>query len=146
MTELATQLRQRGVDVVQAIGGTGDSEAVHVRRRAQRALHGDTALVAEPITDAQRLGDHQDVAEEDRGVELREATQRLQGHFDRKVGGTDHRDEVGLGLEGPVLGQVATGLAHDPDGGATMGLAAQGGEEAVAGVHQDPFSQSCGFR
>ena len=38
-----------------------------------------------------------------------------------------------LSAQRPVLGQVAAGLAHEPDGRAVDGLAAAGAEEAVVG-------------
>ena len=131
---------------MQTVSGAFEFQRGDVGRGSQRALHGDTAFVAETVTDAQGLRDHQDVREQDRRVELREAAERLQRDLDRELRRANHRDEIGLGLEGAVFGQVASGLTHDPDRSPVMGLSAEGGEEAVAGVHQDPFSQSCGFR
>ena len=144
--ELFAQERQGVVDILQSVGGAFELERGDVGRRTQRALHGDAAFVAETIPDAEGLGDDQDVGEQDRGIELREAAEWLQRNLDREVGRADHRDEVRLRLEGAVFGQVATGLTHDPDGRPVMGLSAEGGEETVAGVHQDPFSQACGFK
>ena len=140
--ELLAEDRQGVVDVLQAVGGAGELERVDVGGGSQRALHGDATFVAETIAYAQGFRDDEDVREQDGGVELREAAERLERHLDREVGRTDHRHEVRLGLEGAVLGQVAAGLTHDPDRRPVMGLSAEGGEEAVAGVHQDPLSQS----
>ena len=144
--EFLAENRQRVVDVLKAVSGAFELQRRDIGRRSQRALHGDTAFVAETVADAEGLGDDQDVGEKDRGVELREATERLERDFDGEVGRADHRDEVRLRLEGAVFGQVATGLTHDPDRRPVMGLSAEGGEETVAGVHQDPFSQACGFK
>ena len=140
--ELLTQERQGVVDILQSVGRAFELQRGDVGRGAQRALHGDAAFVPETVADAQGFGDDEDVREQDRGVELREAAERLEGDLDREVGRADHRDEVRLGLERAVFRQVTAGLTHDPDRRPVMGLAAKGGEEAVAGVHQDPLSQS----
>ena len=134
------------VDILQTVGGAFEFQRGDVGRRGQRSLHGDAAFVAETVTDAQGFGDDEDVREQDRGVELRKTAEGLQRDLDREFGRADHRDEIGFRLECAVFRQVATGLTHDPDRSPVMGLSVEGGEKAVAGVHQDPFSQSCGFR
>ncbi len=69
-----------------------------------------------------------DVAEEDGGIEL-EAPQGLKRHFGGEVGRARERLEVDLGAQRAVLGQIAPGLAHDPDGSVRHRLPPAGGEK-----------------
>jgi hypothetical protein len=66
--ELFAENRQGVVDVLQAVGGAGELERVDIGGRSQGALHRDAAFVAETVADAEGLGNHQDVQEQDRGV------------------------------------------------------------------------------
>ena len=60
------------------------------------------------------------------------ALQRLQRHLGGVVGvGRQAHEAAGLGARGAVLGQVAAGLAHQPDGRVVGGLAQAGAQEAV---------------
>jgi hypothetical protein len=74
---------------------------------------------------AHGVGHGQDVAEQDGGVQ-RVTLQRLQRDFGGvvHVGGQAH-EAAGLGARGAVLGQVAPGLAHQPQGRVVGGLAQQ---------------------
>jgi hypothetical protein len=87
----------------------------------------------DPHVDPGTQEDRGDVGVEDRAVD-REV---LQGEL-RDVGGeagiAGHRQEVLVALELVVAREGAAGLAHEPDGGAVEGLAAEGTEEAV--VHR----------
>jgi len=64
---------------------------------------------------AQRVGDHQDIREDDRGVEV-EAADRLQRH----LGGEFRRETqvekaAGSGAQFAIFRQIASGLTHHPD-------------------------------
>src|SRR5206468_1935155 len=76
---------------------------------------------------------HQDVREHDRCIQ-REAPERLEAGLDRQLGRAAHREEVGALAQRAVLGQVAPGLAHDPEWRTVHRLAAAGSEEAI--VHE----------
>src|SRR5207342_2923209 len=98
---------------------------------ADRALELGAFALDEVQAQAHGVGHGEDVGEQDRGVE-REAAQRLQRDFAGEFRGLGHRQEAaGLGARGAVLGQVAAGLAHQPDRGAVDGLTAQGAEETI---------------
>src|SRR5207248_95841 len=70
------------------------------------------------------------------------AADRLQRHFGGEIGPAGERGEVHGRADFAVLGQVAPGLAHDPDRGVRHGLAPAGGEEGGCagrcGVHLGP--------
>ena len=81
-----------------------------VQRIEPRAFAG-----LEPHRAAERVGDHQNVREDDRGVEL-EAADRLQ----RDLGGVFRREAqiekaAGLGAQFAIFRQIAAGLPHHPD-------------------------------
>ncbi len=90
--------------------------------------------LAEGDAEAHRLGHHQDVGEDDRGVEL-EALERLERDLGGQLGGVADVPEAVLGAHLAVAGQVAAGLAHQPDGGAVDGAAFESGEETLALFH-----------
>ena len=63
---------------------------------------------------AERIGNHQDVGKQDRGVEA-EPPDRLQRGFDRGLGVVaELKERAGLSTDRPVFRQVASGLAHQP--------------------------------
>jgi hypothetical protein len=91
---------------------------------------------------AQGLGDEQDVGEHDGRVEGK-PTQRLQGRLRRHFGVQAEGDEVGgLRPQGPILRQVAPGLAHEPHGGTRRGRAAERFEKQAC--HKPGFRASPG--
>jgi hypothetical protein len=92
-------------------GQRGDVGLVAQRTRQLRAL-----ALGEAQPQAHGVGHGQDVGEQDGGVE-REALQRLQRHLGRVVDvrGQAH-EAAGAGPRGLVFGQVAAGLAHQPEG------------------------------
>jgi hypothetical protein len=114
--------REMLVDVVLALErrhplGPGD-------RRQPRPLAGD-----EPQVGPQRVGDQQDVGEENRGVEP-VAADRLQRDFGGQFGIVAQRQEIpGLGPRRAVFRQVAPGLPHQPDGRHLHRLARQRTQE-----------------
>ena len=111
----------------------GGSEPRDGRLVAQRVREARAFALGEGQAQAHRVGHGEDVGEQDRRVQ-RETAQRLQGDFAGQFRGLGHGQEAaGGGAAGAVLGQVAAGLAHQPDGGAVHGLAAQGAQQAVVG-------------
>ena len=134
--EFAPQEGQCGGDVGEFFrNGVGGVERVDLRAGFEPEIHPDAASVAERVALAESLGDHEDVGEENRGVEAGEAMERLERHFGGERGGAHHFKERGLRLERAIFGQVAAGLAHDPERGALEGRAGEGGEETLAGSH-----------
>ena len=96
------------------------------RRREARAL-----ALRERQAQAHGVGHGQDVAEQDGRVQ-RVTLQRLQGDFGGVVDlGCQAHETAGLGARGAVFGQVAAGLAHQPDGRVVGGLAQAGAQKAV---------------
>ena len=76
--------------------------------------------------DIEGMRDQQDVGEQDRGVHA-EAAQRLQRHLGCMRRVQAEADEIrALLAERAVFREVATGLAHEPEGGACRALAPQG--------------------
>ena len=79
------------------------------------------------------VGHSEDVGKQDRGIEIK-ACQGLQGDFAGQLRRFGQRQETaGTLARGAVFGQVATGLAHDPDRRGVHGLAPQRAQEAVFG-------------
>src|SRR5690606_8815663 len=78
--------------------------------------------------DAQRLQGRHYVGEDDRGVQ-REPSQRLEGDLDGDVGAAHRLHERAPLPQLPVLGEIATGLAHEPDRGTVEPFSAQCGEQ-----------------
>ena len=69
----------------------------------------------EPHRAAERIRDHQNVGEDDRGIEV-EAADRLQRHFSGEFRReTQVEKAAGLGADFAILRQIAAGLAHHPD-------------------------------
>ncbi len=114
----AGQRRAQTADRREDLGGVllrrRQMERVDRRRRPQRLREDRRGMELE--TEAETVERRQDVAEQDRRVES-ETSHRLQGHFDRELRRPHHGQEVVLGAQRPVLGEVAPGLAHDPDRG-----------------------------
>ncbi|ABA47710.1 hypothetical protein BURPS1710b_0171 [Burkholderia pseudomallei 1710b] len=78
-----------------------------------------------------RVGNRQDVGEQDRGVE-RKALERLQRHFGRVIGLLREPEEAARArARCVVLGQVAARLAHQPDRRVVGRLAQQRAQEGV---------------
>jgi len=76
----AAQQAKRGGDVAELFPDVVGGKAVELGARLETEFHGDAALLLEAITLAHGFRDHEDVGEEDGGVE-REASQRLQGRL-----------------------------------------------------------------
>ena len=79
-------------------------------RRQPRAL---AALEADLLSE--RIGNDEDVREQDRGVEA-EAADRLERHLDRLVRIVAELEErAGPGTDRPIFRKVAAGLPHQPE-------------------------------
>src|SRR5690606_25266328 len=115
--------------------------------RRDTGLVDDRPFEARPLAlgevqaEAHRVGNGEDVREEDRGVE-RKALQRLQRDFARELVIAAQVEEAArTSAGGAVLGQVATGLAHQPHGRVLGGLAPQRAQEGIVlqgGGHRTP--------
>jgi hypothetical protein len=74
--------------------------------------------------------ERQDVGEQDRRVE-RETIERLQRHFGRVVGILREAEETAGAARRVVFGQIAAGLAHQPDRRVVGRLAQKRTQEGV---------------
>ena len=98
------------------------------RRRQARALAGDEAQIL-----ADRVGDDEDVGKQDRAVEG-EAAERLERDLGRGLGIVDQVEEAALARpQRAIFGQIAPGLAHQPDRRRIAPLAAEDGEQGLVG-------------
>ena len=95
--------------------GTASCRRSKSRRRPERLVEPGTDAVFDRERHPHGLRDHQDVAEDDRRVHA-EDVHRLQGHFDGELRCPHHREEVRALAHGTVLGEIASRLAHHPDG------------------------------
>ena len=133
--ELGFDASQGLADIVESRRDAGGIEAFHLRAGLEFEIHRNAAFLAELVTLAERLGDHEDVGEDDGRIE-REAPERLQRDLGGEFRRAHHFEEGVPGLQRAVLRQVAAGLAHDPDGRAVKRCAGGGGEEALVGGHE----------
>ena len=120
----------------EAVGGALRFQALEVGVGADGSLQFDAAFVPEPVIDPESFRDDEDVAEKDSRVQKREAGDRLEGDRGSQIGRSHQGAEGVFLLEGPVLGQVAPGLSHQPRGGAASVFAGERVEKALAGVHE----------
>jgi hypothetical protein len=100
------------------------------RRVSDRVVDDWTDPRLDPDGDPDCGDRHHDVGEHDRRVE-RHPSKGLQGELDGDLGLADRVQDVAIAAELPVLGEVASGLAHEPDRGAVDGLAPERSEESV---------------
>jgi hypothetical protein len=84
--------------------------------------------------DPHRLEGHDDVGEEDRGVDA-QAANRLERRLRSELRGPADLQDVVRRAQLPVLGQAATRLSHEPDGRGVDGLAAARVQKARAFRH-----------
>ena len=118
--------------VAQVLLGVGNRQGLDIGHARHHLLEARTLAGFEVQALAHGIGDGEDVGEEDRGVDLRVAIQRLDGHFAGQLGVLHQADEVtGLGAGGAIFRQVTTGLAHHPHGRDVDGLLEQGAQETV---------------
>src|SRR6266481_410785 len=116
--DAAVQALQRRADrfhdVPEVALRVGHPQLVDVRRRAQ-GLRELRPLVFQDELHAHRFGHHQDVAEEDGGVDA-EDVHRLDGDLRRQIGRLAQLQEGNPGAHRPILRQVPPRLPHQPDG------------------------------
>ena len=98
----------------------------------------------EPHRTAERIGDHKDVREDDRGVEM-EAADRLQ----RDLGGVIRREAqiekaAGLGAQFAIFRQIAAGLPHHPDRRHRLAAAGKHFKKGFGGVNLGQITGSAG--
>ncbi len=123
----------------------GHAELVDVGLAAYRVCELRALALGKAQAQAHRVGDGEDVGEQDGRVQL-EPLQRLQRHFAGEFRILRQRHEAaGAGAGGAVFGQVAAGLAHDPDRRGVGGLTAQGAQEAVVLQNFSHFSVRTGL-
>ena len=104
----------------------GDAQGGHRLLVPYRALEAGTLAFAEVEAQAHGVGDGEDVGEENGGIQG-EALQGLEGDFagQLRVHAQIH-EAAGARAGGPVLGEIAAGLAHHPHRGDVHRLALQG--------------------
>ena len=118
-------------DIAQALRRIGHEQAIDIGFAAHRAFEAGAFASAEIQAEIHRVGDGQDVGEQDRGIQI-ETPQRLQGDFAGQFRRLAQREKVtGLFAGGAVFRQVAAGLTHDPYRRGIGGLTQQGLEIAV---------------
>mmetsp|Transcript_20318 Transcript_20318/g.44472 ORF Transcript_20318/g.44472 Transcript_20318/m.44472 type:complete len:470 (-) Transcript_20318:25-1434(-) len=112
-------------------------QALQVRGGGQGVGDQDALAAGHLDVDAEGLGHHEDVGEEDGCVQV-VAAEGLHGHLSDGHGVVEDLEEVlaGVLLELVVLGQMAARLAEEPHGGGLGGLAlGHADHEVVLGGH-----------
>ena len=102
-------------------------EAGDVVGGADRGVHDGADAGLDAHADAGEAQRHHDVGEEDGGVDA-VAAHRLEGDLGgegRVEAGVEH-GRAGALAQGPVLGQGAARLSHEPDGRARLAVGASG--------------------
>ena len=134
VAKLFPQNPQRLVHVAQFFANLRDGKFFDVSRAAHREIHGDAAGVAESVGLSHRLGNHENVAEQNRRVET-EPADRLQRHLGGEFRRLDEFEEGIFLLELAIFRQRAASLAHEPDGRAVHRPARAGVEKSLAAGH-----------
>ncbi|EXI84795.1 MAG: hypothetical protein AW12_02384 [Candidatus Accumulibacter sp. BA-94] len=117
--------------VAQVVPGVRCAEVANRPLLAQRALEARAFAVGEVEAEPHRIRDGEDVGKEDRRVEL-VAGKRLQGHLTGQAGILAQLHEAARARARlAILGQIATGLAHQPDRRVGGRLLEQGAQETV---------------
>ena len=96
--------------------------------------------MAEFEFEAHGFGGDEDVGENDDGVNAEEA-KGLERDLDGEVGRFANLKKCVICADGAILGEIAAGLAHHPDGEARECFAAAGAEEEVFSIKR---SRVCG--
>ena len=93
-----------------------------------------------------RRRDHEDIGEDDRGIDPHEID-GLERHLGGELRRMTHGEEVRRGADRPILGEIATRLAHHPDGRTLDRFTAAGTkEEIVHGSGHQRFREVRGRR
>jgi hypothetical protein len=97
--------------------------------------HQRTSPLLEAQVTSERVGNHEDVGKQDRGIET-ETPDRLQRDLSRQLGiEAEVQESPGLRSHLAILRQVAPGLAHHPD---------RWREDPLAAKHLEHFSLAVG--
>ncbi len=126
--ELAAYQAHGVEDVAQGLVDIGLAQAGDILAGAHRVREGGAVPLHELQLGAHRLQRQQDVGEEDGGVDAQDVD-RLDGHLGGELGGLAEGEEVHLLADGAVFGEIAAGLAHQPDGAPLGRLPAAGSEK-----------------
>ena len=119
--------------VAQLLLRIGHVQAFRILGPAQRLRELRTVVVQDEVH-PHRLGDHQDVAEEDGSVDA-EDVDRLQRHLGCEVGRLAKGEEGDLCADGTVFGQIPSRLPHEPHGRAVRLLLPACLKEPVRPAH-----------
>ena len=103
-------------------------QRVYVGRRAHGTVDHRAFTLGELEPHAERLGDQQDVGEQDRGVDP-ETLHRLERDLGGSLGIAAQLEEGVARAQGTVFRQIAAGLAHEPHGRERRRLAPRGAQE-----------------
>ena len=114
------------------------AQPIDVGRGAHRRAEPGSLSLDELQPETHRPGDGQDVGEEDGGIE-REPAQRLQGDLAGELRCAAQRKEAaGARPRRPILREIASGLAHQPDRSAVDRLSRERPQQTV--VHRSCLS------
>ena len=130
VAEFLPKQAQRLVHVAEAFGHALDGKALDIGPCAHGKVHDHAAGFAETVRLTHRLGNDEDVAEQDRRIES-ESPNRLERDFGGKPGRLNQFQKRMLLLQFAILRQGAPGLPHQPDGRAIRCA-------AVAGIEKPP--------
>ena len=122
-----------GLERVRLVGlGLQRTEPRDVGPGSERLVQHRSATGLDPKGDPDRDERHHDVAEQDRSVE-RHPPEGLQRDLDGLVWDPDRLEDVAITPEVAVLGEVAAGLAHEPDRRAVDRFSTQCAEQSFGG-------------
>lgn len=128
------KLCDSGIDVVQFIRDILPIQGGSILGATDGTLDFGTISGHKLETCANGVGDHQDVREDNGGVQV-EAPEGLEGGFGTQCGGPDQFKKGTVATQFAVFGQKAARLSHQPDGIVVGVLALEGGEGTLASSH-----------
>ena len=127
-----------GLGDIAEIGGAVGAELGNVFGSADRLLDHGAFAGGEMKGQAHDFERKQEVGEDDGGVDLKKFSGG-DGDFGGERGLLADFEQGMLLANGAVLGHVASGLAHEPDGSALDGLRLAGANEDGIGRRHDPM-------
>jgi hypothetical protein len=129
--ELGTRQPDGVHDIAQFDLRVRTAQAVQVRTTADRAREPRSFVFDDAETEPHGVGNRENVGKENRGIQG-ESGQRLQRDLAGELRGLAQLEKAPGPLAGcPVLRQIASGLAHDPDGGGIDRLPEQRPQQAI---------------
>ena len=135
--QLAAQQADRLEHVGELLARLEASQRGDVGRRRDRRLDHRALALVEVEGNPERRERHQQVGEEDGGVEG-EGADRLQRDLDGQLWRPAHLEHRVLLAQRPVLGHVPPGLPHEPDGRAVHRLTPTGPDKPIVHGHMLP--------